>query len=80
MQLIAEANRPGIKSHIQHNVEFLDHMNRHELPRPTMFLSPSAWHLDVMEAKFPGLGETAPAAHIPAGLRSGAGLEYWPER
>ena len=60
MQPIAEADRRGIKSYIQHNVEFRDHLNRPELPRPTMFLSPSAWHLDVMEAKFPGLVKLLP--------------------
>ena len=51
-ELIAEANRRGIKSYIQHNVEFLDHLNKPDLPVPTKFLSPSFWHMDVMQGKF----------------------------
>ena len=51
-ELIAEANRRGIRTCIQHNVEFLDHLNKPDLPVPTKFLSPSFWHMDVMQGKF----------------------------
>jgi glycosyltransferase involved in cell wall biosynthesis len=65
MELIAEANRRGVRSYIQHNVEFLDHLDKPELPLPTMFLSPSAWHLDMMEAKFPGRVKLLPPPIFP---------------
>jgi hypothetical protein len=64
IELIAEANRRGIRSYIQHNVEFLDHLNRPDLPLPTMFLAPSIWHLDMMEAKFPGRVKLLPPTDI----------------
>lgn len=64
-ELLAEANRRGIKSYMQHNVEFLDHLNKPELPPPTMFLAPSTWHLDLMEAKFPGRVRLMPPPTFP---------------
>ena len=33
-------------------MEFLDHLNKPDLPVPTKFLSPSFWHMDVMQGKF----------------------------
>ena len=64
-ELIAEANRRGIKTYIQHNVEFLDHLNKTDLPVPTKFLSPSTWHLDIMEQRFPGCVKLLPPPTFP---------------
>jgi glycosyltransferase involved in cell wall biosynthesis len=51
-ELIAEANRRGIKSFIQPNFEFCDWLIKHDLPLPTMFLAPSSWNIDALRQRF----------------------------
>jgi glycosyltransferase involved in cell wall biosynthesis len=51
-ELIAEAERRGIKTYLQANFEFTDHMSNRDLPLPTKFLVPSPWQLDVMRKRF----------------------------
>lgn len=49
--LFERANEMGVKSVLQYNYEFFDYM-RNDLPLPTVFASPSTWHLDDVRAKF----------------------------
>lgn len=51
-ELIAEANRRGIKSFIAPNFEFADWLIKPDLPLPTKFLAPSPWNIDVMRQRF----------------------------
>lgn len=64
-ELIAEANRRGIKTFVAPNFEFMDWLVKPELPLPTMFLAPSSWRLDVMEQKFPGRVKLLPPPTFP---------------
>lgn len=41
--LFERANELGVKTFLHYNYEFLDYLQRPELPRPTTLLSPSAW-------------------------------------
>jgi hypothetical protein len=51
-ELIAEANRRGIKSYIQPNFEFCDYLIKNDLPLPTKFLAPSSWNIDALRQRF----------------------------
>ena len=51
-ELIAEANRRGIKSYIQPNFEFCDWLIKPELPLPTKFLAPSSWNIEALRQCF----------------------------
>jgi hypothetical protein len=64
-ELLAEAERRGIKTFLQFNFEFLDALSRPEVPLPTMFLAPSTWHIDVMEQRFPGRVTLLPPPTFP---------------
>jgi glycosyltransferase involved in cell wall biosynthesis len=51
-ELLREAQRRGIKTFLQANFEFADHLTNRDLPLPTKFLAPSPWKLDVMNRQF----------------------------
>lgn len=38
------AEKAGVRTVLHYNYEFLDHLNMPQLPKPTVFASPSAWH------------------------------------
>jgi glycosyltransferase involved in cell wall biosynthesis len=51
-ELLREAQRRGIKTYLQLNFEFADHLTDRDMPLPTKFLAPSLWKLDVMQRRF----------------------------
>lgn len=63
--LISQANHLGIKTYIQSNYEFCDHLNRLDLPLPTKFLMPSHWKVAEMEQLFPGRVQYLPPPLFP---------------
>ncbi len=42
----AIAERMGVKTVLQYNFEFLEHLRRPDLPKPTLFAAPSMWRYD----------------------------------
>lgn len=44
--LFAYANVRGVKTVLQHNVEFLDYFQKPDLPAPSLFASPSHWGIE----------------------------------
>lgn len=50
--LLTQANRRGIKTYIQSNYEFCDHLANTSLTLPTKFLMPSYWMIDDMVERF----------------------------
>jgi len=44
--LITEARKRGIRTVLQYNFEFLDHVRDHNLPQPDLFMAPSLWRFD----------------------------------
>lgn len=50
---IQHANRVGIRTYNQYNYEFLDNLRDDLLPLPTKLLSPSYWHLEEMQKRYP---------------------------
>lgn len=44
--LFTLADRTGVKTVLQYNFEFLDYLQRPNLPKPTLFAAPSTWHYD----------------------------------
>lgn len=44
------ARKKGVKIVLQYNYEFLQYIKRPQLPAPDLFLSPSYWHVDKVEA------------------------------
>lgn len=50
--LFERAEELGVKSVLQFNYEFFDYMNHPELPKPTLFASPSMWHISDVKGKF----------------------------
>jgi glycosyltransferase involved in cell wall biosynthesis len=53
-QFIDLARRAGVKTVLQYNYEFLDHLNNKELGLPDVFLGPSLWNFDRMTELFGG--------------------------
>jgi glycosyltransferase involved in cell wall biosynthesis len=51
-ELFREADRRGIKTYLQLNFEFADHLTDRDLPLPTRFLAPSTWKMDVLKGRF----------------------------
>lgn len=41
-----KARDMGVKTVLQYNWEFLDYLQRHNLPHPDLFAAPSLWHFD----------------------------------
>jgi glycosyltransferase involved in cell wall biosynthesis len=46
------SQRRNIKTLMQYNYEFLDHLNRPDMPLPTYMISPSYWNIDEVINKF----------------------------
>jgi glycosyltransferase involved in cell wall biosynthesis len=46
------AERRKIKTFMQYNYEFLDHLNKPDMPLPTYMISPSYWKIDEVVDKF----------------------------
>lgn len=44
--IIAGAKQRGIRTYIQYNYEFLDHLQQPTLPKPTKFITPSSWGME----------------------------------
>ena len=51
-QFIEIARRAGVKTVLQYNYEFLDHLNRTDSALPDVFLGPSLWNFDHMTELF----------------------------
>lgn len=58
---IALARRAGVKTVLQYNYEFLDHLHKN-LPLPDIFLGPSLWNFDHMVELF---GDKTKVIHLP---------------
>lgn len=56
------AQRHKVKTVMQYNYEFLDHLNKPDMPLPTYMISPSYWKVDETIAKF---GNDTKVVHIP---------------
>ena len=56
------AQRRKVKTLMQYNYEFLDHLNKPDMPLPTYMISPSYWKVDETIAKF---GNDTKVVHIP---------------
>jgi glycosyltransferase involved in cell wall biosynthesis len=52
--LFARARQLGVKTVLQVNPEFFDYYQNSRLPEPDLFLAPSAWHQERLEAMYPG--------------------------
>lgn len=44
--IFERARQLGVKSILQFNYEFLDHLNQPTLPKPDLFVAPTTWHFD----------------------------------
>ena len=51
-QFIDLARRAGVKTVLQYNYEFLDHLNNNDLALPDVFLAPSLWNFERMTELF----------------------------
>jgi glycosyltransferase involved in cell wall biosynthesis len=51
-QFIDLARRVGVKTVLQYNYEYLDHLNRSDFALPDVFLGPSLWNFDHMTELF----------------------------
>lgn len=47
-ELFSLAANKGVRTVLHYNWEFLDHLQRPHLPRPTIFAAPSTWHYNEM--------------------------------
>jgi hypothetical protein len=56
------AQRRKVKTLMQYNYEFLDHLNKPDMALPTYMISPSYWKVDETIAKF---GNDTKVVHIP---------------
>ena len=56
------AQRHKVRTLMQYNYEFLDHLNKPDMPLPTYMISPSYWKVDETIAKF---GNDTKVVHIP---------------
>jgi glycosyltransferase involved in cell wall biosynthesis len=61
------AQKHKIKTIMQYNYEFLDHLNRPDMPLPTYMVSPSYWKVDDVISKF---GNRTNVVHIPPPIDS----------
>jgi glycosyltransferase involved in cell wall biosynthesis len=53
-QFIDLAKRAGVKTVLQYNYEFLDHLNNKDLALPDVFLAPTLWNFEHMTELFGG--------------------------
>lgn len=56
------AKQLGVKTLLQYNFEFLDHLRDPNLPVPDVFIAPSMWNFDVVLNSF---GKKARVVHLP---------------
>jgi hypothetical protein len=56
------SQRHKVRTLMQYNYEFLDHLNKPDMPLPTYMISPSYWKVDETIAKF---GNDTKVVHIP---------------
>jgi hypothetical protein len=56
------AQRRKVRTLMQYNYEFLDHLNKPDMPLPTYMISPSYWKVDETIVKF---GNDTKVVHIP---------------
>ena len=56
------AKQLGVKTLLQYNFEFLDHLRDPNLPVPDVFIAPSMWNFDVVLNSF---GKKAKVVHLP---------------
>ena len=56
------AKQMGVKTLLQYNFEFLDHLRDPNLPVPDVFIAPSMWNFDVVLNSF---GKKAKVVHLP---------------
>ena len=56
------ARESGVKTILQYNYEFLDHLQHRRLPFPDILLSPSSWYLEDVVSKF---GSFCKTIHLP---------------
>ena len=56
------SQRHKVRTLMQYNYEFLDHLNKPDMPLPTYMISPSYWKVDEAIAKF---GNDTKVVHIP---------------
>lgn len=59
---ISLAQRRKVKTLMQYNYEFLDHLNKPDMPLPTYMISPSYWNIDEVVNRF---GNDTTVVHIP---------------
>jgi glycosyltransferase involved in cell wall biosynthesis len=59
---ISLAQRRKVKTLMQYNYEFLDHLNKPDMPLPTYMISPSYWNIDEVVNRF---GNDTTIVHIP---------------
>jgi glycosyltransferase involved in cell wall biosynthesis len=60
--LIAFANKRGVKTILQYNYELFGHLSNPELPLPTILLSPSLWQIETIQSMF---GDRTKVIHLP---------------
>jgi len=70
-RLFEQARKRGIRTILQYNYEFLDYFSERNLPRPSVFASPSQWHIEnlhcfqhVRPLPVPVIAEDFPAREI----------------
>jgi len=59
---VSIAKKKRVKTVLQYNYEFLDHLANPDLPLPNILVSPSSWNFSEIEHKF---GGRAKVVHIP---------------
>lgn len=61
-QFVALARKKRIKTILQYNFEFLDHLSNDKLPLPDVLLAPSLWRFEEVQQKF---GDKCLVKHLP---------------
>jgi hypothetical protein len=56
------AKRHGVKTYLQYNYEFLDYLQKPQMPLPDVLIAPSTWNLDEIKNRFGGKSEVV---HLP---------------
>jgi glycosyltransferase involved in cell wall biosynthesis len=54
-RLVQMAHSMGVRTYNQYNYELLDNLMNPRMPVPTKFWSPSYWHLEEMQERFPNV-------------------------
>lgn len=56
------ARRHGVKTYLQYNYEFLDYLQKPQMPLPDVLIAPSTWNLDEVKSRF---GRKSEVVHVP---------------